>query len=60
MFLVGDIGNTDTKICLVNSKKIVRKINFPSKNVTNIQLKKKFRKLKLQNLKLNSMMMILR
>ena len=33
MFLVGDIGNTDTKICLVDSKKIVRKINFPSKNV---------------------------
>ena len=52
MFLVGDIGNTDTKICLVNSKKIVRKINFPSKNVTNIQLKEKFRKLKLQNLNL--------
>ena len=52
MFLVGDIGNTDTKICLVDSKKIVRKINFPSKNVTNIQLKEKFRKLKLQNLNL--------
>ena len=52
MFLVGDIGNTDTKICLVDSKKIIRKINFPSKNVTNIQLNKKFRKLKLQNLNL--------
>ena len=52
MFLVGDIGNTDTKICLVDSKKIVRKINFPSKNVTNIQLKEKFKKLKLQNLNL--------
>ena len=52
MFLVGDIGNTDTKICLVDSKKIVRKINFTSKNVTNIQLKEKFKKLKLQNLNL--------
>ena len=52
MFLVGDIGNTDTKICLVDSKNIVRKINFPSKNVTNIKLKEKFRKLKLQNLNL--------
>ena len=53
MFLVGDIGNTDTKICLVDSsKKIVRKINFSSKKITNIQLKKKFKKLKLQNLNL--------
>ena len=50
MFLVGDIGNTDTKICLVDSnKKIVRKINFSSKKITNIQLKKKFKQLKLQN-----------
>ena len=40
MFLVGDIGNTDTKICLVNSrKKIIIKINFSSKNITNTQLK---------------------
>ncbi len=52
MFLVGDIGNTDTKICLVDSKKIVRKINFSSKNVTNIQLKKKLKKLRLENLNL--------
>ena len=52
MFLVGDIGNSETKICLVDSKKIVRKINFSSKNITNIQLKEKFRKLKLQNLNL--------
>jgi len=53
MFLLGDIGNTDTKICLVDSsKKIVRKINFSSKKITNIQLKKKFKQLKLQNLNL--------
>ena len=53
MFIVGDIGNTDTKICLVNSKKkIIRKINFSSKNITGTQLKEKFRKLKLQNLNL--------
>ena len=53
MFLVGDIGNTDTKICLVDSrKKIVRKINFSSKKITNIRLKKKFKQLKLQNLNL--------
>ncbi len=53
MFLFGDIGNTDSKICLVNSrKKIIRKINFSSKNITDAQLKKKFKKLKLQNLNL--------
>ena len=53
MFIVGDIGNTDTKICLVNSKKkIIRKINFSSKNITDNQLKKNFKILKLQNLNL--------
>ena len=32
MILIGDIGNTDTKICLINSKhKIIKKIIFPSK-----------------------------
>ena len=50
MFLVGDIGNTDIKICLVDSsKKIVKKINFSSKKITNIQLKKKFKQINLQN-----------
>ena len=53
MFVVGDIGNTDTKVCLVNSrKKIIRKINFSSKKITSTQLKDKFRKLKLQNINL--------
>jgi len=53
MFIVGDIGNTDTKICLVNQKKkIIRKINFSSKNITDNQLKKNFKILKLQNLNL--------
>ena len=37
MIIVGDIGNTETKICLVNSKNIIikrvilttKKINYP-------------------------------
>ena len=54
MLLVGDIGNTETKICLINSKeKIVKKIIFSSKNITNNQLinKKKILKLKSKNIK---------
>ncbi len=53
MILVGDIGNTETKICLVGlNKKIIKKINFSSKNISNIQLKKKFKYLEINNLSL--------
>ena len=53
MLLVGDIGNTETKICLVGlNKKIVKKINFSSKNINNVKLKKIFKQLKLKNLSL--------
>ena len=32
MIIVGDIGNTETKICFVNSKKkILKKINLKTK-----------------------------
>ena len=51
MLLVGDIGNTETKICLVGSdKKVIKKIIFSSKNINNFQLKKKFKQFKLKNL----------
>ena len=34
MIIVGDIGNTDTKICLINSKKkILRKVSFNTKKI---------------------------
>ena len=34
MLILGDIGNSDTKVYLVNSKnKIIRNINFPSKKI---------------------------
>jgi len=53
MLLVGDIGNTETKICLISSnKKIIKKIIFPSKNINNFKLKKKFKQLKVKNLSL--------
>ncbi len=53
MILVGDIGNTETKICLVNAKnKIVKKITLPSKNISNLILNKKFKLFNLSNKKI--------
>ena len=53
MLLVGDIGNTETKICLVGSnKKIIKKINFSSQNISNSQLKKKIKQFKIKKLSL--------
>tara|TARA_B100000902_G_scaffold396706_1_gene458475 strand:+ start:432 stop:1178 length:747 start_codon:yes stop_codon:yes gene_type:complete len=35
MYLVGDIGNSEVKVCLVNSKKIIiKRINFTSNNMS--------------------------
>ncbi len=42
MILIGDIGNTDTKICLVSSNyKILKKIILPTKKINNSSLSKK-------------------
>ena len=42
MIIVGDIGNTETKIFLVNSnKKIIKKINLKTKKITLKLIKKK-------------------
>ena len=55
MLLLGDIGNTEIKICLVNSDSIiVKKISFSSKQINNFQFKKIFKTLKLENFKINS------
>ena len=36
MYILGDIGNSETKVFLVNTKKkIIKNINLPSKNITN-------------------------
>jgi len=42
MIIIGDIGNTDTKICIINSNyKIIKKILLPTKKINNILLAKK-------------------
>tara|TARA_X000000368_G_C22911806_1_gene658927 strand:+ start:203 stop:958 length:756 start_codon:yes stop_codon:yes gene_type:complete len=46
MMIVGDIGNTETKICLVNSKnKITQRLNLKTKNINTNLLKKSFKKI---------------
>lgn len=43
MYVLGDIGNSETKVFLVNSQfNIIRNINFPSKEVNYKKLKTKF------------------
>ena len=49
MYILGDIGNTETKLCIVSkNNKISKKITFLSKSVTNNQLKSLFKKNKIQ------------
>ena len=46
MYLIGDIGNSEIKVCLVNSKNtIIKKINFSSNTITFKTIKKNFKKL---------------
>ena len=43
MFILGDIGNTETKIFIVSSNnKIIKRMIFPSKNISQIKLRKIF------------------
>ena len=49
MYILGDIGNTDTKIFLVSKRnKILKRITFISKKISNNQLKILFKKNKIQ------------
>ena len=49
MYILGDIGNTETKLCLVSkNKKILKKITFPSKNIDYSRLNYLFKKNKIQ------------
>ena len=42
MILIGDIGNTDTKICIINSNyKIIKRLLLPTKKINNSFLSKK-------------------
>ena len=53
MIIVGDIGNTETKICLINSnKKIIKKINLNTKKITKPLIKKSFSYLRLKDKKI--------
>ena len=46
MIILGDIGNTETKICLVNNNKIIKKIVIPSKGKKIDTLNKHFKRFK--------------
>ena len=49
MYILGDIGNTETKLCLVSKKnKILKKIIFLSKSINNKQLNRLFKKNKIK------------
>ena len=50
MIIVGDIGNTETKICLVNSKnKIIKRVNINTKKINSSILKKTISTLNIKN-----------
>ena len=49
MYILGDIGNTETKLCIVSKKnKILKKIIFLSKSINNKQLNSLFKKNKIK------------
>tara|TARA_Y100000996_G_scaffold218504_1_gene171747 strand:- start:1 stop:747 length:747 start_codon:yes stop_codon:yes gene_type:complete len=49
MYILGDIGNTETKLCLVSKKnKILKRITFLSKAVNDNQLNSLFKRNKIQ------------
>ena len=49
MYILGDIGNTETKVCIVSKKnKILKKIIFSSKSINKQQLNFLFKKNKIQ------------
>jgi type III pantothenate kinase len=57
MYILGDIGNTETKIFLVNSKyKIIRKLSFSTKNINQTKLSKSFTQLKIDYRKLKKIL----
>ena len=52
MYILGDIGNTETKVCIVSKRnKILKKITFLSKTINNKQLDSLFKKKKLNLIK---------
>ena len=54
MIIVGDIGNTETKICLVNSKhKIIKKVILNTKKINFLSLKKSLSSFNIKNILIN-------
>jgi type III pantothenate kinase len=57
MYILGDIGNTETKVFLVNSQnKIIKKLLFSTKNINQTKLNKSFTQLKIDYKKLNKIL----
>ncbi len=54
MIIVGDIGNTETKICLVNSKNIIiKRVTLLTKKINHSSLNKSLFGLNLKNKSIN-------
>ena len=50
MNIVGDIGNSDTKVCIIKNKKIFKRIIFPTKLLTKSFFNNKFKFIKKLNI----------
>ena len=51
-YIIGDIGNTSTRICLFNKSKILRSVVFDTKKIVNKSyIKKVIKKFSKKNLK---------
>ena len=49
MYLLGDIGNSETKLCLVSKKnKILKKIIFSTKDIKQKKLEKNLKNFKIE------------
>ena len=57
MYILGDIGNTETKVCIVSKRnKILKKISFLSKKINNKQLDSLFKKKKIKLYKIEKVL----
>ena len=57
MYLLGDIGNSETKLCLVSKKnKILNKIIFSTKDINQKKLEKNFKNLKIDYKKIEKIL----
>ena len=51
-YIIGDIGNTSTRICLFNKSKILRSVVFDTKKIVNKSyIKKVIKRVSKKNLK---------